>query len=232
MKHRARQLPLGLDAQAPPSLDGFIGAENLLVRALIAQQMSGSGEAQVLVHGAGSSGKTHLARAACFYAAEQGRRAGFVAIDGVNLPELSLHSLDVLVLDDIHRLMQQPEGELWLFDVINQARDRGVSLLLTSVAAPIHLGVTLPDLASRLAWGVVVRVAAPTEAEKLELLCRKALERGLTLPFEAALFILNHGARDVGSLMAAIDQLDVASLAAQRKLTVPFVRSVLFQPVD
>lgn len=225
----ARQLPLGLDAQAPPSLDGFIGAENLLLRALIAQQVAGDGEAQILIHGAHSWGKTHLAQAACFHAAAYGRRAGFVVLtEAATLPDLAFEALDVLVLDDVHRLARQPEGEFWLFDVINQVRERGIGLLMTSQEPPIHAGFVLPDLASRLVWGVVMGVSPPNEAEKLELLRRKARERGLELPFDAASFVLTHCARDVGSLMRAIDQLDVASFAAQRKLSLSFVRSVLF----
>ncbi len=228
----ATQLPLGLDAQPPPSLDGFIGAENLLLRALIAQQMTGQGEAQLLVHGADALGKTHLAEAACFYAATQGRRAGFVSLRHSAPPDLAFDALDALVLDDIHRLAGQPEGEFWLFDVINQVRERGLGLLMTSALVPAEIEFNLPDLASRLVWGPVLRIAAPNEAEKLELLRRKAAERGLSLPFDAALYVLNHGARDVGSLMDAINRLDVASFAAQRKLSLPFVRGVLFPAPD
>ena len=223
----ARQLPLALDAKAPPALDGFIGAENLLARALIAQQMEGIGEAQVLIYGAPSFGKTHLARAACFHAASQGQQAGFVAIGSGGLPDLTFCALDALVLDDSQALAGWPEGELWLFDVINQARDHGINLLMTCQLPPPQAGFSLPDLSSRLVWGAVVRIAAPNEAEKLELLRRKAAERGLELSFDAARFVLTHCARDVGSLIAAIDQLDVASLAAQRKLSTTFVRSVL-----
>ena len=227
-----RQLPLGLDVQPPPSLDGFIGADNLLLRALIAQQMAGQGEAQLLAHGAAALGKTHLAEAACFYAATQGRRAGFVSLGNSAPPDLAFDALDALVLDDIHHLAGQSEGEFWLFDVINQVRERGLSLLMTSLRGPAEIGFHLPDLASRLVWGPVLRIAAPNDAEKLELVRRKAAERGLSLPFDAALYLLNHGARDVGSLMDAINRLDVASFAAQRKLTLPFVRDVLFSVPD
>lgn len=223
-----QQLPLGLDAQPPPSLDGFIGAENLLLRALIAQQMAGRGETQLLIHGTTALGKTHLAEAACFYAATQGRRAGFISLRHNAPPDLAFDALDALVLDDIHCLAGQPQREFWLFDVINQVRERGLSLLMTSSLAPAEMAFNLPDLASRLVWGPVLRLAAPNEAEKLELLMRKAAERGLSLPFDAAMYVLNHGARDVGSLVDTINRLDVASFAAQRKLSLAFVRGVLF----
>jgi DnaA family protein len=86
----------------------------------------------------------------------------------------------------------------------------------------------LPDLLSRLSWGITMLTHAPNEAEKIELLRRKAQERGFDLPFESAVYLLQRSPRDLGSLLKIIQDLDHASLSAQRKLTIPFVRSVLF----
>ena len=44
---------------------------------------------------------------------------------------------------------------------------------------------------------------------------------------EVAEFMLHHWQRDLPSLFGALQQLDRASLAAKRKLTIPFVKSVL-----
>mgnify|MGYP001567375959 CR=1 FL=1 len=40
-------------------------------------------------------------------------------------------------------------------------------------------------------------------------------------------YILNHYPRHMGILFVALDKLDKASLAAQRRLTIPFVKTVL-----
>lgn len=56
-----------------------------------------------------------------------------------------------------------------------------------------------------------------------------ASRRGLQLPDEAARYILSHAARDTVSLLGLMERLDRASLVAQRRLTVPFVKSVLEQ---
>jgi DnaA family protein len=47
------------------------------------------------------------------------------------------------------------------------------------------------------------------------------------MPDETASYLLRRLPRDMPALFDLLDQLDEASLAAQRKLTVPFVKSVL-----
>jgi DnaA family protein len=54
-----------------------------------------------------------------------------------------------------------------------------------------------------------------------------AEQRGLELSDEVANFLLRRLPRDMHTLCSFLDELDIASLTAQRKLTVPFVRGVL-----
>ena len=58
------------------------------------------------------------------------------------------------------------------------------------------------------------------------LACR-ARGRGLELPDETAQFLLRRFPRDLPTLFSLLDTLDTASLVEQRRLTVPFVKSVL-----
>ena len=65
------------------------------------------------------------------------------------------------------------------------------------------------------------------QAGRCEALRLRAVSRGLELSEEAALYLVHRLPREMQSLFAVLDQLDEASLAAQRKLTVPFLRNVL-----
>jgi DnaA family protein len=58
------------------------------------------------------------------------------------------------------------------------------------------------------------------------LACR-ARARGLQLPEETAQYLLRRFPRDLATLIALFDTLDTASLIEQRRLTIPFVKSVL-----
>jgi DnaA family protein len=229
MSLKLHQLPLDLDLQAPHALDGFIGSENLLLRALITQQVAGLGESQLFIHGAESTGKTHLAQAACFFASQMGRTAAYVPLKlaCTQLNQIGFEPCDLVVLDDVDALVGQAGSEFVLFDLINRLREQHTPLLMTACAPPAGLGFTLPDLVSRLAWGVTLAIHSPDDAEKIELMRRKAQERGFELPFETAVYLLQRYPRDMRSLLAMIQTLDQASLIAQRKISIPFVRSVL-----
>jgi DnaA family protein len=85
----------------------------------------------------------------------------------------------------------------------------------------------LPDLKSRLSWGPVFHLIALDDETKLAALKARAGKRGLELKDGAARYLLNNWRRDIGSLLEALERLDHASLAAQRRVTVPFIKTVL-----
>ena len=65
------------------------------------------------------------------------------------------------------------------------------------------------------------------DGERKEVLRENARQRGLELRPEVADFILSRHRRDLHALVSLIERLDEAALAAQRALTLPFVRGVM-----
>ena len=63
--------------------------------------------------------------------------------------------------------------------------------------------------------------------DKIAVLRGRAHSRGLVLPDEVAGYLLRHCHRDLTALLELLERLDRASLAGQRRLTVPFVKDVL-----
>ena len=61
----------------------------------------------------------------------------------------------------------------------------------------------------------------------LEALRRRAGHRGLEMPEETLTFLIRRAPRDFAALCRLLDELDLESLAAQRRLTVPFLRQAL-----
>ena len=55
----------------------------------------------------------------------------------------------------------------------------------------------------------------------------RASHRGLELPEDTARYLMTRSRRDMQSLYALLDRLDLEALRAQRRLTIPFVRDVL-----
>lgn len=224
------QLPLGVELPQTATLDAFVGATNAGVRAAVAALAAGQSE-QLYLHGPRATGKTHLLQAACRDAAGRGQRGAYVPVSdmGRHAPALlaGMQTLDCLCLDRVGAIAGDREAEIALVGLVDGLRAHGGRLLVADRYPVGELPLVLADLASRLSWGSVHALAEPDDADKETLLVRRAAQRGMRLPAASARFLLRHGPRDVPSLMAALARLDTASLAAQRRLTIPFVKQAL-----
>jgi DnaA family protein len=65
-----------------------------------------------------------------------------------------------------------------------------------------------------------------SDAEKIPALLLRAQRGGLEMTEEVARYLLTRFPRDMHSLFALLDKLDSATLAAERRLTIPFLRSL------
>lgn len=207
----------------------FAGANREAMQA--AQDVSTHGEQFVYLWGGAGTGKTHLLHAACRECARLGNTPAYLSLShaldfSTELLE-DLEQLALVCIDDIHVIAGQAVWEVMLFNLYNRLRDTGARLMVTANAAPIELHIALPDLRSRLSSGLVLQLHDLDDAGKLAALRLRAQGQGLDLPEEVGRFLLRRYPRDMSGLFALLQRLDDASLTAQRKLTVPFVRELI-----
>jgi DnaA family protein len=188
-----------------------------------------AGEADTLwLCGAVGSGRTHLLQAACRAAAQADRRAMYVALPAASPALLAdLENVDLLALDDVDAVAGDPAWERPLFVILNGFLARRGGLLLAAAAPAARCGFKLADLASRAAGAIAYRLAPLDDDARAAALRLHAAARGLTLDGAAADYLLKRVARDMTALTAWLAQLDHASLSAQRRLTIPFIREQL-----
>ena len=144
---------------------------------------------------------------------------------GVALEGLEQYSL--VCLDELELVAGGEAAEQALFHCFNRVRDQQSKLIIASHQPVRGLGLTLPDLESRLQWGMTLHLPALSDAVKGRILQQRALERGIMLPEDVVAYIMKRSERSPNQLLEILDQLDRASLSAQRKLTVPFVKQTL-----
>lgn len=228
------QLPLGIKLRDEATFDSYFNGPNAALVAVLqtlADPVQAPEERCVYIWGAGGSGRSHLLQAACHRMAEAGALAMYLPLAEVrdHGPQLldGMEELDLLCLDDLEVLAGDAEWEEALFHIYNRIQQRQGRLLMAAAAAPRALGIQLPDLVSRLGWGLVFQMQALDDEGKQQMLKMRAERRGLHLPDEVARYILSRGARGMGELFAALEQLDQASLQAQHRLTIPFVKRVM-----
>jgi len=100
--------------------------------------------------------------------------------------------------------------------------------LIFAANQPVEqLEIKLPDLLSRLQWGLSYTFEDSDEPFKIKALQYRAQRRGLELGLDVAKYVVRHEGGQMESMFNVLQQLDSASLSAQRKLTRPFVKSVM-----
>jgi DnaA family protein len=225
----SRQLPLALRYPPDQRLDTYLDAPDGALDQLRA--LAAGGGEWLYLAGPTGAGKTHLALAACAAAEAGGRRAAYVPLKSAagRLGD-ALDSLDaaaLVALDGLDAIAGDRAGEIALFDFHNRARGAGATLLYVARVTPDALPLVLPDLRSRLAQCARVVLSPPDEARRRAVLGERARRRGLVLEPAALDWLLRRAGRDLAGLATLLDRLDRASLAAQRRVTVPFLREVL-----
>jgi DnaA family protein len=225
------QLPLPLRLDKHALFATFVAGENTAAVAHVAALAAGERRDIVWLCGPAGSGKTHLLQAACRHAGEAGLRSMYVPLEagsGAHPDQLlGVERFGVLALDGIDAVAGNPAWEGRLFSILDDFQERRGSLLLAAKDAPAATPFTLADLASRAAGAVVYRLKALDEERQLTALMGHASRRGLELDEATARFLQARVPRGIAELCAWLDRLDRASLAAQRRLTVPFVRALL-----
>lgn len=224
------QLPLALRYPPDQRFESFIAPPDGALPALSALATV-AGADWVYLSGASRTGKTHLALAVCAAAEQQGRRAAYLPLAAAagRLRDAldALEGHDVVALDGLDGIAGASEDEVALFDFHNRARSSGLNVLYTARGIPDDIGLVLPDLRSRLQQCLRLALDPLDDEGRRDVLRDRAQRRGLVLEDAALDWLLTRTDRDLGALVALLDRLDRASLAAQRRITVPFLRQVL-----
>jgi DnaA family protein len=224
------QLPLGVRLADRAVFGSFLPAHNAEALQHLQRVAAGAAGTLTWLCGPRGAGKTHLLQAACAAASER-MRAGYVPLAaiatlGVGVLE-GLPQMQCLCLDDVDRVTGQLVWERGIFGLLREMEEGGARLILAAQVPPALLGWALADLGSRCAAGAVFQLRLLEEEQQHAALQLRARLRGLELPDETWHWLRKRFPRDMRTLYELLDTLDEAALAAQRRLTVPFIREVL-----
>lgn len=227
----AEQLPLRFAFNPELGFQQYHSGGNLEIVAHLKQAAGGHGETLVFLWGEPGTGKSHLLNACCREACQNGLSVSYLPLAGLREygPGVvdGLEHQDLVCLDDVDLIAGDDAWERALFNLFNRLREHGNRLIATAGVPPAELPIHLPDLKTRLGWGLTLRVQPLNDDEKLLVLGAYARSLGLDLPPQVGRFLLSHHRRDLSSLKRLLDELDHATLAAKRKLTIPFLRTCL-----
>jgi DnaA family protein len=226
-----RQLPLPVRLRASSVFGSFYPGPNAAAVQQLQMLQAGQRPPVVWLYGPPGVGKTHLLQALCARAGAQQQAAAYLSLRewaGQDAEVLSgCESLSFVCLDDAEVIAGNAAWERALFRLYTELEETGGRMIFAADAPPAATAIQLRDLASRLSAGSVLRLQALSDDEQIAALQLRAAQLGLELPFDVAQLLMRRLPRDMTTLCAMLEKLDEASLATQRRLTVPFVRDLL-----
>lgn len=230
---------LGLSVQLPDDevFESYLSKSNQTVVSQLAlfveniPQTTSNQPNSFYLFGLTGVGKSHLLHAGSAYACQLGKTS--VCLSCAELLRLpvevldGLEKIDLICLDDIHLLANNETWQKAVFYLFNRVLEQNNNLLISGDQSATQLGLTLPDLVSRLSWGLTEQIKPLSDVEKILALQFRASKRGLQLSDDAANFLLNRLSREMKNLVVSLDKLDKASIIEQRKITIPFIKDIL-----
>lgn len=227
----AVQLPVQFEFNIQQTFSNYYPGSNQEIVTHLQNAINLRTEQLIFLWGAKGTGKTHLLNASCQLAHERLLSSFIYSFKNQQLPSANLlenlETIELVCFDNIDAIAGDTEWEQAFFNFFNRHRDKDQQLILSSSSPPNYLTIQLADLKTRFNWGLTLKLEALTDLESLAALNFKADMLGFKLSPESGRFLITHYARDLPSLWALLDALDQASLAAKRKLTIPFLREFL-----
>lgn len=225
-----RQLVLSIQQHYQASLNDFCWGTNSLLQKSINSLLESTINF-LYVWSETGHGKSHLLQACCQKASQANLSCAYLPLSflqdyGPSSLE-SMENLNFIALDNVDIIAGNPAWEEAIFHLFNKLRDNRSLLLIASQFSPLKTPIQLPDLQSRLAWGLSFYLEELCDDEKVNVLQNQAKKRGFELNESIALFLIKRCSRNMHNLIEILDKLDAASLVAKRKLTIPFVKEVL-----
>lgn len=214
MAAKATQLALDLRHRAAMGREDFlVSPSNADAVAWVDQWPDWPGPALVIV-GPPGSGKTHLGHVWC-------QRAGAAPYDPALGP--TEQAGGPVFIDDIDR----PDWDEGLFHLFNAATAAGVSLLFAAQTPPAQWEGRLPDLRSRLAAAPNILIQPPDTPLIAAVMVKMFADEQMDVGADVLDYLVNRMERSFDAARSLVRQLNSASLATRRGITVPLAREVL-----
>jgi DnaA family protein len=227
----SRQIPIQFEFHTTQTFNSFYAGSNLEVVEALKHFSSVNEEHFIYLWGEKSAGKSHLLNSCCQWANRQGRDVRLLPMQQLlNVePEFleGFSGAELICIDDIQLVCGNSDWEIAIFDLFNQQRESGQQLIITGGCPPVSLKCDLPDLQTRLSWGITLEIKSFSDEELLEWLTRQAAVLGMSFSPEIGRYLLARFPRDPQTLNGILATLDQESMVAQRRITIPFLKSVL-----
>jgi len=215
---------LAFDLPVRPALgrgDFLVAAPNALALATV--ERGGWPQGKLVLAGPEGAGKTHLVHV---WAEAEGA-AIVAAADLAGADIAALAATGAVAVEDADRIAGDAAAEAALFHLHNLVLAEGGRLLLTARAAPAHWGLSLPDLASRMAAAGLATIAPPDDTLLSAVLVKLFADRQIAVSAALIPWLVARMDRSFAGAQALVAALDARALAEARPVGRALAQAVL-----
>jgi DnaA-homolog protein len=199
-----KQLPLHFEFRANQTFDDFFPGSNPEIINHLQKSSEGNGEQLIFLWGQSGLGKSHLLQACCQQAQNQQLSSFYFTLSPLELPDpellAGLDKFDIVCFDNIEHIAGNPAWELAFFNFFNLHRDQGHTLIVSASCPPNEIAIQLPDLKTRLNWGLTLKIQPLSDNDRITALIFKANQMGFEISPQAGRFLLTQYDRNLSSL--------------------------------
>ncbi len=176
------------------------------------------------------TGKTHLLKAWANLANSKYQSSIYIDVakdNKIDLEYIEKSEYRFIAIDNIDLLSD--DGQIELFDLFNHIKlnSQNNNYLLTSSQSNLNIIDVRVDLKTRLQSGMIFRLKRLTEDELLNSLIIYVKREGIKFGEIELKYLLNHGARNLGKLIALINQISSLATMQKKTITVALIKSNL-----
>jgi len=137
-------------------------------------------------------------------------------------------SIDVLLIDDVHKLSGRPGTQDALFHIFNYLHQNGKQIILSSDKSPVDLVDIEARLLSRFKWGLATDLEIPNVTTRIEILKSKIKNNGeIDIPNDVVEYIAYSISANVRELEGVLNSILAQSILNKRTITLDLARDMI-----
>ncbi len=219
------QIPINFAFCNEKTLENYIaGGNQQLVDALKLFASENLGQL-IYVYGKKSTGKSHLCKAV--FDIIVGNKVYVDQYNSKLLSNIDIQNTQYLIIDDFDAILEKENTEDLLFYCINEFILSKKSILISSIKSTEEIDFIKNDLKSRLTSYLIFNIKEISDEQKIKVVKKITEDIGWTIEENVCQYIMNHYPRDLFFLCNVLKSLDRNSLALKKKVTIPFVKSIV-----
>ncbi len=131
-----------------------------------------------------------------------------------------------LLLDDFQTVASHKTSQKRLLSLCAQFLESNRQLVVAASAPPSQIKNLLPQLRSRLEWGLITEIRIPDQKTKMKVVQQKASQQGIQFQEDASFFLAST-TNDLKDLVKKIEKIGIHAALYQNRMDITAVQTIL-----